>query len=158
MRRGQTLATNSQGSREAGIQKGWSPAGQLQRLGSSVNPEKREAYKQGSGRTEAGRWWEESLRPFLGVTFTGLEPRPCLGTSAPPSPPTATAPLPPQALSYTTLSRVQVAQSSSPPAPCLSRSQPGPRWRPGLNSQVVGARRDLTRSLETLGQADSLSR
>lgn len=36
----QSLATNSQGSRAAGIQKGWLPAEQLQMPGSSVNPEK----------------------------------------------------------------------------------------------------------------------
>lgn len=53
---GQALATNSQGSRAAGIRKGWLPAVPLQMLGSSVNPGKKDAHKQDSERIEPGGW------------------------------------------------------------------------------------------------------
>lgn len=63
---GQPLATDSQGSRAAGIQKGWFPAVPLQMPGSSVNPGKREVCKQGSKRTEPGGWYRRVSGLFEG--------------------------------------------------------------------------------------------
>lgn len=147
---------NSQGSKAAGIQKGWFPAGQLQTPGSSVNPGTREAGKQG-GRTAWVRV-REGRRPVLGVTqWSWAKTLPHNSSSA----------LHPQPHSYShhrllaplarSLAKALVSAPTSL-APFSSPPQPGPCCRPGLRSEAAAAGRYLRHPLQALVQTAPWSR